>query len=164
MATSIKGLAAVFGNVDLGGDVIHKGAFAASIESVGNVPIYWEHEHGMGASETLPIGKTTALFETLDGLGFEGFVSATSRGSDVLVLLSDGVVSETSIGFNVPEGAQEFDENGIRHIFEIDLMEISIVTWGMNPLTISELASRGAPSLSSIFADELARLNKHLAR
>jgi hypothetical protein len=43
------------------------------------------------------------------------------------------VVNELSIGFDVPDGGVEVDEKGIRHLTEIELYEISLVTMAANP-------------------------------
>lgn len=137
----IRGLASVFNNVDLGGDIVMPGAFAASIARNSSVPIFWEHEHGFFASETLPIGRTTRLEETEEGLFFEGPPVPTTRGLDVMRLLLAGVVNQASIGFNVREDGFEIGSDGIRRLFEIDLVEVSVVTWGMNPSTRSGLVA-----------------------
>lgn len=160
----IRGLASVFGSVDLGGDVIHRGAFAESILKTPSVPIFWEHEHGFFASETLPIGRTTQLEETEAGLFFAGPPAPTNRGKDVATLLANDVVSQASIGFNIArdengqivDGAIEFDDQGIRHMFKLDLLEVSVVTWGMNPKTLSELVI--TPTASEVFAAAFQRL------
>ena len=52
-------------------------------------------------------------------------------GRDVKVLLKDRVLNELSIGYDPI--IFDYDENGIRHLREIKLWEVSVVTWAMNP-------------------------------
>ena len=135
----VRGFASTFGNEDLTRDIIHPGAFLRSIADQPSVPVFWEHEHAggfFGGGETLPIGRTSRLFETDFGLFFEAPIAATARGRDVASLLDRGVLGKASIGFNIPDedGAIRFDEDGIRHLNLISLLEISVVTWPANTL------------------------------
>ena len=52
-------------------------------------------------------------------------------GKDVKVLLKDGVLNELSIGYDPI--VFDYDADGIRHLRETKLWEVSIVTWAMNP-------------------------------
>ena len=122
-----SGYAAVFGNVDDGGDVIEKGAFAKTIvEDFNRIKILALHNNCW-----LPVGRPIELREDDRGLFIRGKISNTSLGRDIRTLLKDGVLGELSIGYD----AVVFDydsETGIRHLKEIKLWEVSIVTWAMN--------------------------------
>lgn len=122
-----SGYAAVFGNVDSGGDIIEKGAFAKTIaEDFARIKILSQHN-----SDGLPIGKPLELREDEKGLYIRGKISDTQTGRDIRTLLKDGVLAELSIGYD----AVVFDYDSvtsIRHLKEIKLWEISIVTWAMN--------------------------------
>ena len=124
-----SGYAAVFGNVDAGGDVIEKGAFAKTIaEDFDRIKILSQHNE-----QELPIGKPLELREDDKGLYIRGKISDTQKGRDIQTLLRDGVLNELSIGYS----AIDFEvdgTSGIRHLKEVQLWEISIVTWAMNGL------------------------------
>lgn len=132
-----SGYAAVFGNVDSGGDTIEKGAFSKTIkENFDRIKILSQHNDC-----ELPIGKPLELREDDKGLYIRGKISDTQKGHDIQTLLKDGVLNELSIGYD----AVDFDydgDTGIRHLKEIKLWEISIVTWAMNDqATIDEVKS-----------------------
>jgi len=121
-----SGYAAVFGNVDSGGDIIEKGAFAKTIvEDFSRIKILSQHN-----SYELPIGKPLELREDEKGLYIRGKISDTQAGRDVRTLLKDGVLAELSIGYDATN--YDVDATGIRHLKEIKLWEVSIVTWAMN--------------------------------
>ena len=121
---SFSGYASTFGNIDEGGDVVLRGAFANSLAV--RVPrLLWQHD----MSE--PIGKVVQLKE--DDLGLHGdfLISRTSRGHDAYVLLKDGAIDSMSIGY-IPE-EQEFDDvHNVRKLKSVDLLEISLVSIPMN--------------------------------
>lgn len=121
-----SGYAAVFGNVDSGGDIIEKGAFARTIvDDFDRIKILSQHN-----SYELPIGKPLELREDEKGLYIRGKISDTQAGRDIRTLLKDGVLCELSIGYDALDF--EIDGAGIRHLKEIKLWEVSIVTWAMN--------------------------------
>lgn len=122
-----SGYAAVFGNLDSGGDVIEKGAFTRTIaEDFARIKILSQHN-----SYDLPIGKPLELREDENGLYIRGKISDTQTGRDIRTLLKEGVLAELSIGYDAV--AFDYDsETGIRHLKEIKLWEVSIVTWAMN--------------------------------
>lgn len=121
------GHAAVFGNVDSGGDLIEKGAFAKTIkEDFDRIKILSQHNDC-----ELPIGKPLELREDEKGLFIHGKISDTQKGRDIQTLLKDGVLNELSIGYDAV--VYDYDtEQDVRHLKEIKLWEVSIVTWAMN--------------------------------
>ncbi|MDR1465433.1 MAG: HK97 family phage prohead protease [Oscillospiraceae bacterium] len=119
------GYGAVFGNVDSGGDVIEPGAFTETLKDPSRVKILALH------SDTwLPIGVPIELFEDERGLRIVAKISDTALGRDVRVLLRDGVLNELSIGYEPV--VWEIDECGVRHLKQVTLWEVSVVTWAMN--------------------------------
>ena len=122
-----SGYAAVFGNKDSGGDIIEKGAFSKTIrEDFDRIKILSQH-----TDCELPIGKPLELREDDKGLFIRGKISDTAKGRDIQTLMKDGVLNELSIGYD----AIEFDydsKQDTRHLKEIKLWEVSIVTWAMN--------------------------------
>ncbi len=125
-----SGYAAVFNNVDSGGDVIEPGAFTKTIaEGWERVKILALHNDGW-----LPIGRPLELREDSNGLFIKAKISDTSMGRDIKVLLKDGVLNELSIGYDPV--VFDYDETGIRHLREVKLWETSLVTWAMNPQAV----------------------------
>ena len=122
-----SGYAAVFGNRDDGDDVIEKGAFAKTIiRDFDRIKILSQHDE-----TELPIGKPLELREDDKGLFIRGKISDTQKGRDIRTLLKDGVLTELSIGYDAV--AFDYDsKQGIRHLKEIRLWEVSVVTWAMN--------------------------------
>ena len=122
-----SGYGAVFGNIDDGGDIIEPGAFTKTIaEGWERVKILALHNDAW-----LPIGRPIEIREDAKGLYIKAKVSDTAMGRDIKVLLKDGVLNELSIGYDPI--VFDYDETGIRHLREVKLWEISIVTWAMNP-------------------------------
>ena len=78
----------------------------------------------------LPIGKPLELREDAKGLYLKAKISDTALGRDVKTLIGDGVLCELSIGYDPV--TFEYDAEGIRHLKEVKLWEISVVTWAMN--------------------------------
>lgn len=121
-----SGYGAVFSNVDSGGDIIEPGAFTKTIaEGVGRVKILSGHNESL-----LPIGIPLELREDAKGLFIKAKISDTTLGKDVKTLIQDGVLCELSIGYDPV--TFEYDADGIRHLKEVKLWEISVVTWAMN--------------------------------
>ena len=132
-----SGYASVFGNVDDGGDIVDKGAFSKTIvEDFARIKILSQHDQC-----ELPIGKPIELREDDKGLYIRGKISNTQKGRDIQTLLKDGVLNELSIGYNAID--YEIDEeNHVRHLKQIRLWEVSIVTWAMNDqATIDDVKS-----------------------
>lgn len=132
-----SGYAAVFGNVDSGGDVIEKGAFLKTIaEDFDRIKILSQHQ-----DYELPIGKPLELREDSKGLFIRAKISDTQKGRDIQTLLKDGVLNELSIGYDAVDFEYDGDTH-IRHLKELRLWEVSVVTWAMNELAqIDEVKS-----------------------
>ena len=59
---------------------------------------------------------------------------ATQRGREVFELMKMGAIDGLSIGFKVDAKGYHYDDRGKRRMLkEVDLMEISAVTFPMNP-------------------------------
>lgn len=148
-----SGYAAIFGNVDDGGDVIERGAFSRTIkEDFDRIKILSQHNDC-----ELPIGKPLELREDDKGLFIRGKISDTQKGRDIQTLLKDGVLNELSIGYDAI--TFDFDsEKGIRHLKEIRLWEVSIVTWAMNDQAkIDEVKSLAEAIRSEAKAGKITR-------
>lgn len=139
---TLQGYGAVFGIVDSYGDVIERGAFAETLkewEERGKLPpMLLQHGGGFqgSADDMLPIGKWTKMREDRKGLWVEGelFALDTERGRYIYEGLKAGVLDGLSIGFMVREsklGTKPSEP--ARTLTNIDLWEVSIVTFPANP-------------------------------
>lgn len=138
---TIEGYANVFGVKDLGGDIVHPGAFAKTLaERGGQVKFLWQHDPGE------PIGKVLEMREDTKGLYVKAVVSDTQRGRDALALMKDNAIDGLSIGYDPIKGgldyAKDADGNTIRNLREVKLWEFSLVTFPMNEAsTVTSLKS-----------------------
>lgn len=128
---TIVGLASTFGNTDLTGDIIERGAFEKSIERImskgARLPMLDSHKVDS------PIGVWTRLQETDAGLEVEGKLTVSvQRASEVRDLIDDGAIGGLSIGF-ISRSDYIDRERRARVIEEIDLKEISPVVFPANP-------------------------------
>ena len=132
--TKIQGYASVFNVLDKHNDTIVKGAFKSSYEN--QVKLLWQHD------STKPIGIITSMNEDDHGLKIEAEINNnTQNGLDASQLIKQRAVSGLSIGFNIK--SYDYDEHGHRTITDLDLMEVSIVTFPANDsATISQIKSR----------------------
>lgn len=125
-----EGYASTFGNVDLGDDIIERGAFTTSLKNTPEVPVLWQHDM------EVPIGKSVEMREDENGL----FVSAILPKKDTFVSgrvmpqMEVGSIKEMSIGFMINDAdIQKMGDKYVRVIKDIDLFEFSLVTKAMNP-------------------------------
>jgi HK97 family phage prohead protease len=128
---TFTGYAAVFGNVDLGNDVIIPGAFkSAKTTNDGKLRIAIGHRLDQLA------GKASFMQDE-HGLRVEGKLSlGVSYVRDAYELMKDGVLNGLSVGFNIMKDGSEWKEQGgdyVRVIKAAELWEFSIVPFGMNP-------------------------------
>lgn len=126
----IEGYGSVFGVADSYDDVIARGAFAASLKShkaAGTMPaMLWQHE----ADE--PIGVWTEMSEDAKGLKVRGQLCLdTSCGKEAYALLKMGALNGLSIGFISRQWIYD-TETDIRTLTEVDLWEVSLVTFPAN--------------------------------
>lgn len=125
---SFSGYASLFGEADLGKDVMERGAFAASLKARGadGVRMLYQHDPGQ------PIGVWTDLREDARGLFVRGQLNlGVERAREVLALMRGGALDGLSIGFRTVRARK--DAGGLRRVLEADLWEISVVTFPMQP-------------------------------
>ena len=146
----VVGLAAIRGNVDLGGNRILNGAFTKSLAR--RLPLLlWSHD-----TERPPIGKVLAAREVgrdaLPGKVLQlapdatGGLEVTCRyfmdtelGKAAYTAITGGSELGMSIGYNVigQTFTNEPEHGRVRNLTEIDLMEVSPVNFGMNPAAVA---------------------------
>ena len=140
------GRASVFGVVDLVGDVVMAGAFTRTLAEKGaTVPVLTQHD------ATRPIGmatveQTETSLDVVEGKLLLDLVDAKQEH----IRLKSGLVKGISIGFKTK---QDKFEDGVRKVLDVDLWEISLVTFPANPLatvtTVKSLEQRLESVLSA---------------
>lgn len=126
----IEGYGSVFGNVDSYGDIVVAGAFErtlAEAKAEGRLPaMLWQH------NPDEPIGVWTEMRQDKRGLVVKGQVAMTTqRGREAFELIKMGALSGLSIGYSTVKST--FDEQtGIRSLVDLDLWEVSPVTFPAN--------------------------------
>jgi HK97 family phage prohead protease len=119
------GYASLFGVKDLGGDVVRAGAFTKSLQSGMKPKMLWQHDPSQ------PIGVWDDVREDAKGLYVEGrILSDVKQGAEALSLIRAGAIDGMSIGYRTKEATRE---NGARSLNEVELHEVSIVTFPMLP-------------------------------
>lgn len=125
-----EGHGSIFGNVDLGGDVVLPGAFRKSLaehDAAGTMPqMFWMHQ-----PDKVP-GVWTEMREDDKGLYVKGELVDTPLGDEMHTLLGKKAVRGLSIGYQV--GETDYDKDGNRLLKSVDLWEVSLVSLAMNPL------------------------------
>jgi HK97 family phage prohead protease len=121
------GYASVFDVIDSHKDIIVKGAFARSLQKSGtDIKLLWQHK----VDE--PIGIITKIREDAKGLYVEGkLLLDVRRAEEAYALLKSGALEGMSIGYTVREYDID-DETGVRILTDIDLWEVSLVTFPAN--------------------------------
>lgn len=120
-----SGYAAVFGNVDLGNDVIEPGAFTKTLKDNPTVPILWAHDSDQ------PIGVSTSMVQDGKGLKVQGKLTMeVQKAREAHALMKAGAIKGMSIGYNAIKRSYA---GSVRHLQEVALGEISPVTFPMNP-------------------------------
>lgn len=126
---TFTGHACLFGVEDLARDVVEPGAFRATLARRGasGVKMLWHHDPAE------PIGRWLEIREDDRGLFVRGrILTDVARGREALALMRGGVLDGLSIGFRAVKGRRDA-RSGIRRLAEIDLWEISLVTFPMQP-------------------------------
>ncbi len=124
-----EGYASLFNREDLGHDVISPGAFRDSLatRTPSAVKMLFQHDPAQ------PIGVWDDLHEDAKGLYARGhLMTDVVKAREVLSLMRAGALDGLSIGFKAGKGRRD-PRTGVRRIDKIDLWEISIVTFPMQP-------------------------------
>jgi uncharacterized protein len=122
---AFEGYASLFGVPDGAGDVVMPGAFAASLRKRPAREVRMLYQHF--AHE--PIGVWETIREDGTGLHVRGRLTLdVVRAREVRALIADGALDGLSIGFRTTRARRDA-KTGLRRLDEIDLWEISIVTF-----------------------------------
>ncbi len=126
----VSGYASLFGKRDQGGDVVQAGAYAASLTALAEggrrVKMLWQHDPAQ------PIGVWDEVREDATGLWVKGrILPEVERGREAAALLAAGAIDGLSIGYRTKRA--ERDGKGQRLLSELELWEVSLVTFPMLP-------------------------------
>jgi hypothetical protein len=126
----VSGYASLFGKRDQGGDTVQPGAYAASLAALDaagrRVKMLWQHDPAQ------PIGVWDEVREDATGLWVKGRILAeVERGREAAALLAAGAIDGLSIGYRTRRA--ERDGKGQRLLSELELWEVSLVTFPMLP-------------------------------
>ncbi len=124
----ISGYASLFGATDQGGDVVEPGAYAASLKRLnttgGRVRMLWQHDPAR------PIGIWDEVREDSRGLWVKGrILTDVAQGRDAAALVGAGAIDGLSIGYRTVTSHK--GDHGRRHLSELELWEVSLVTFPM---------------------------------
>lgn len=126
-----SGYCSVFDVEDSYGDVVKAGAYAETIKEWAGKgkmpPVLWQHGRGD------VIGVWTKLVEDEKGLYGEGrlLVKDVAKAREAHALMKHGAIDGLSIGYRVRKWSFN-EEDGVLELLDIDLKEISIVTFPAN--------------------------------
>ena len=158
----IESYASYFGLKDKGGDVVQAGAYGASLKALaakgGSVKMLWQHDPAQ------PIGVWDIVRADARGLYVKGrLLTDVAKGREAMALIGAGAIDGLSIGYRTVKAQK--DGKGQRLLSELELWEVSLVTFPMLPS--ARVGAKGASldaedlcELAGIFRDarlELAR-------
>lgn len=143
----ISGYGAVFDNKDFADDVIEKGAFSKCLTEKQTYPMLWQHNTDQ------PIGIWEECSEDEHGLLLKGrlLVDDVQQAKEAYALYKNGIINGLSIGFMCNSCTwEERDRDFIRHLTEIKLFEVSLVTFPCNEkAVVTDVKSNGDLSIRS---------------
>ena len=145
----IAGYASLFGATDQGGDVVAAGAYGASLKRLAGqgrrVKMLWQHDPAQ------PIGIWDEVREDARGLYVKGrILDSVEKGREAAALIAAGAIEGLSIGYRTLRAAR--DDDGRRLLKELELWEVSLVTFPMLP------SARVAAKGDGLAADDLREL------
>lgn len=147
----IEGYASLFGACDQGGDVVQKGAYSRSLKGLSDqgrrVKMLWQHDPAQ------PIGVWDELREDGKGLWVRGrILDAVEKGREAAALIGAGAIDGLSIGYRTVRATK--DDRGQRLLNEVELWEVSLVTFPMLPQ--ARVGAHKADEAKGDFLHELA--------
>lgn len=127
---TIEGYASLFGERDQGGDVVAAGAYSASLVKLlgqdRKVKMLWQHDPAQ------PIGVWDEVREDARGLWVKGrILTEVAKGREAIALIGAGSIDGLSIGYRTIKAQK--DSSGNRVLKELELWEVSLVTFPMLP-------------------------------
>ncbi|MCP5083179.1 MAG: HK97 family phage prohead protease [Alphaproteobacteria bacterium] len=126
---AFSGYASLFNRPDQAGDILIPGAFTRALaqRGAGGVRMLFQHD------PSRPIGVWRELREDARGLFVRGQLTpGVAQARELGALLQAGALDGLSIGFKTRRARHE-RTSGRRYLLEVDLWEISLVTFPMLP-------------------------------
>lgn len=125
---TIEGYASLFGKSDQGGDVVVSGAYQRSLDQLKTagrqIKMLWQHDPAQ------PIGIWDEVREDSKGLYVKGrLLMDVRQGREAAALIEAGAIDGLSIGYRTRKASK--DTSGQRLLAELDLWEVSLVTFPM---------------------------------
>jgi len=136
-AGTFSGYGSVFNNVDLGGDIVLGGAFTKSLagwREKGELPAMYGFHNSNN-----PIGDWLLMEEDSKGLRVKGELWVKGNKRIEQAVVAHNIMKGTgpkglSIGYYAKEWEDiEFNGGMVRQLKEIELLEVSVVGFAMNP-------------------------------
>ena len=147
---TVSGYASIFGNLNSYGYTFDKGAFDNSLKN-GGVKFLFNH------NADNVIGKILDAYETEKGLYFKAkFNNKIQLANEVYSMLKSGDLNGVSIGFIT---VSERVENGVLHKTNVDLWEISIVTFPANDKATVQQVNAANSSTETLTDDKIVALH-----
>lgn len=143
---TFEGYAAVFNSDSAPLPFIERiapGAFSRSLKRGRNdIKLLWNHETGEVLGSTR--AGTLTLEEDAVGLKVKASLPETTTGRDASILLKRGDIDSMSFGFSVPQGGDDWSEDGrTRTLRSVRLHEVSIVAFPAYAATAGTTSVRG---------------------
>jgi uncharacterized protein len=125
------GYASVFDVTDHHQEIVARQAFVTSLQkwqAKGRLPkMLWQHD------QRKPVGLWEEVYEDEHGLFVKGrLLLDIKAGREAYALLKAGVIDSLSIGFRLVRALKD-PQKKVRVLEEVDLLEISLVTFAANP-------------------------------
>jgi HK97 family phage prohead protease len=143
------GYASLFGKRDQSGDIVLPGAFAATLRrrAPQGVRMLFQHDPAE------PVGTWVDMLEDARGLRVTGRLDCNvQRGRELLSLLESRGLDGLSIGFRTIVARRD-RASGARMISQVDLWEISLVTFPMlDGARVSEVKRRAIDAAEKVFS------------
>lgn len=130
----VSGYFAIFGNKDLDGDILEKGAFAKTIQERGPngkglIKFLLDHDR------TKAVAKITSLEEDSKGLKYVAKIGTHSLGQDFMKMIESELINQHSFGFVTIKEMYDAETKANR-IKEVMMHEGSAIQFlGANPET-----------------------------
>jgi HK97 family phage prohead protease len=155
----IAGYASLFGAADQGGDVVQPGAYGASLARLASagrgVKMLWQHDPAR------PIGVWDEVREDGRGLHVRGrLLLEVQAAREAHVLLQAGAIDGLSIGYRTLRAEKS---GGQRLLHEIELWEVSLVTFPMLPQARVQAAGADEAELARTLAETFREARELLA-
>jgi HK97 family phage prohead protease len=122
-----EGYASVFNVIDQGMDSVQPGAFSKTLGRR-KVKMLWQHDTSQ------PIGVWEEIREDEKGLYVKGrCLPDVRKGAEAIALMKAGALDSMSIGYRTMDAETSEENRHVRKLLEVDLFEISLVTFPMLP-------------------------------